>query len=432
MKPLSLRAWLGLSHLVVLALPVLTVLLFGVVARQLEMEARGQLVHQGEAIAALSAARMARADPSELEELRTEIGQIARSTRTGVRLLNPDGTVLVEPELAPPPRRGGRLGPAVSVLTLVQHEGESVGAVVLEMAVRSPWLVASVSRWRLVLAGGGALVAALLLSLALAHRISAPLRGLSGTARAVRGGDLRELEVLAARRSSRVREVGELAEDLGEMAARLRERLVYIGEFASNVSHELKTPVTTLRSTLELLRDEPDLPDEVQDRFVRNGLDELARVDRTVTGLLALARAEEGGEGERLGLDQLVLETGERYPDISVVTGGGSVRANPAQLALALDNLVDNARHHGGGAVLVRAWRDRDLVGIDVEDDGVGISADNLPRVFERFFTTAGDRGRTGLGLPLVRAICRAHGGDVTVQSEPGCTRFRLAWPADS
>ena len=149
----------------------------------------------------------------------------------------------------------------------------------------------------------------LLLSLALAHRISGPLRGLSGTARAVRGGDLRELEVLAARRSSRVREVGELAEDLGEMAARLRERLVYIGEFASNVSHELNTPVTTLRSTLELLRDEPDLPDEVQDRFVRNGLDELARVDRTVTGLLALARAEEGGEGERLGLDQLVLET---------------------------------------------------------------------------------------------------------------------------
>ncbi len=429
MRALGLRSWLALSHLVVIALPVLALVVFGILARELEMEARGQLVHQGHAIAALGAARMARADPGDLAILEGELAQIARETRTGVRLLRPDGTVLLAPELSASSWPEERPGPDVTTVTLVHHGEELVGAVELRMAARPPWLIASASRWRLLGATVGVLVVTLLLSVALAHRISGPLRGLSATARAVGAGSLDGLELLAARRGSRVREVGELAGELGAMAGRLRSRLAYIGEFASHVAHELKTPTTTLRSTLELMRDDDGLPAEAQARFVANGLDELERVDRTVTGLLSLARAEEGGAREPVSLDRLVVACAERHPRLEARAEPAVILADPALVALALDNLVANAQHHGGQQVQVRSWRRGELAGIDVVDDGPGISADNLPRVFDRFFTTAGERGRTGLGLSLVRAVCRARGGEVELESRPGRTRFRMRWP---
>ena len=96
-----------------------------------------------------------------------------------------------------------------------------------------------------------------------------------------------------------------------------------------------------------------------------------------------------------------------------------------------IGNLVENARVHGGRDVWVRAWRSEGVCGFDVEDDGPGITPANLPRVFDRFFTTRRGSGGTGLGLALVRAVVTSHGGEVTVSSEPRRTVFRVRLPAD-
>jgi len=430
-RALSLRSWLGLSHVLVLALPMLALVVSGALTRELELEARGQLMQQGEAVATLAAARVQAAEGPELAALSKELTRLGQATRTRIRILDLEGVERVVSKVAQLPTDAVPVVDLVTVSLPLRRGSKALGTVELSMAPRHPLLAMRLARWRLLGAGGVALVLAALLGLALAHRISRPLRALSDSARTVRGGG-GDLALLAERRGSRVAEVGVLAAELGGMAEHLETRLAYIGEFASNASHELRTPVTTLRSTLELLRDDPGLPPALRARFVAGGLDELARIDRTIGGLLALARAEESVEREPVRLAAVLEELAERHPGADVIPGEGVILADPTQLGLALDNLVNNARQHGGSevAVTVRAWRDGERAGITVCDDGPGISPDNLPRVFDRFFTTGSDDGRTGLGLPLVRTIVEACGGEVKAESQPGETLISLVWPA--
>jgi signal transduction histidine kinase len=221
---------------------------------------------------------------------------------------------------------------------------------------------------------------------------------------------------------SRVLEVGELGDAMSAMRERLEARLHYITEFASAVSHEFKTPLSTLRGTMELLGDDPAMPAEQRARFVENALTDLRRMDRLVHGLLELARAEEKPTVEEVELGALLA----RVADEEGVAFEGAalrVRGNPAQLEAVARNLIDNARRHGqAGRIVVRAHAH----GFDVEDDGRGISEANQLHVFDRFFTTDRAGGGTGLGLSLVRTIAQSHGGDASLESRPGRTVFRV------
>ena len=162
-----------------------------------------------------------------------------------------------------------------------------------------------------------------------------------------------------------------------------------------------------------------------------NALADLDRLTRMVSGLLQLARAEEGGGRRVVAVEEVVREVLERHVDVEVTGAGGRVDANASQIGMAVHNLLDNARRYGGAdaSVVLRLWAEEHETGVEVEDSGPGISAANLPQVFDRFFTTGRERGGTGLGLALVRAIVEAHGGQVSVQSRPGRTTFRLALP---
>lgn len=217
------------------------------------------------------------------------------------------------------------------------------------------------------------------------------------------------------------------------MSDRLRARLEYIAEFAGNVSHEFKTPIATLRGTLELLEDDPEMAAGQRALFLTNALAELHRMQRLVDGLLALARADQRGQREAVDLAALARElTAARAGVVAEDSEGVPwVQADRRQLEVALGNLVDNALEHGGAQVQVRlrTWVEGDRCGLDVEDDGPGISQANQQRVFDRFFTTARERGGTGLGLALVKAVAEAHGGGVTLESQPGRTTFRLWLP---
>ena len=231
--------------------------------------------------------------------------------------------------------------------------------------------------------------------------------------------------------ASHVREVADLGGSVRRMFGQLQSRLSYISEFAGNVSHEFKTPISTLRGTVELLRDDEDMPPQQRATFLANATKELDRLERLVTGLLRLARAEEGGTREEVDLDALLEGISERYPELHFTPGAGRVTGNREQLGIVVENLVANATRHGK-TVLLAGIATSERSGFEVQDDGPGISPANQARVFDRFFTTERSDGGTGLGLALVRAIVQRHGGVIQLESRPGCTRFRITIPRSS
>ena len=457
---LPLRAWMTVSHLTVLLLPLLAALVSGALARELELQTRGQVTAEGRAIAHLAAPALAGADDDELEVLGAAIARVEADSHSRVELLDADGRVV----LGTPPRdnpQGLRDRAEVAqalagkqaytvrrrpkgceaaecrglsrvfVAVPVEHGGEVIGAVRVSQAparaVHSVWVVG----WPLLVTVGLSLLATIALALASAHILSRSLRALSRASHRIRDGSLGAVGELARPQRSHVAEVGKLSLDIAGMTDRLQQRLGYISEFAGNVSHEFKTPITTLRGTVELLRDEPDMDPAQRERFLANALADLGRLERLVSGLLDLARAEEGGGSDPVDLDALLAELLLGYQGLACQGSAGTVAGNPSQLRVALRNLVDNALQHGGPGVSVRvvARREAQRAVIEVRDDGPGISAANLPKVFERFFTTGRATGRAGLGLAMVRAIVRSHGGEVTVTSAPGATCFEVELP---
>ncbi|MBK8237129.1 MAG: hypothetical protein IPK74_16410 [Deltaproteobacteria bacterium] len=244
-------------------------------------------------------------------------------------------------------------------------------------------------------------------------------------------------EALGPLGESHVREVGALADAVRGMHGQLQARLDYIDEFAGNVAHEFRTPIATLRGTLELLHDDPEMPAAQRERFFANADAELTRLATLVDGLLALARAERLGDPAAIDPAALLHGVVARRGDAVALHDARSDEAQRArivgsarQLESALDNLIDNALRHGGDtvAIAIELGADDRHVRIAVVDDGRGIDPADLPRVFERFFTTA-RAGGTGLGLALVAAIVRAHGGEIAVDSRPGRTAFTISLP---
>jgi signal transduction histidine kinase len=236
-------------------------------------------------------------------------------------------------------------------------------------------------------------------------------------------------------------EMARLSEAIAAMAATLQDRADYIRTFASHVSHEFKTPLTTIRGTVELLEDHLDtMSREERARFLGIAQEAAARLDRLVGRLLELARADVLSPGDDRTSVPEVLERLERERRdaglrVACMCEGGvtTVRMSADTLDSILESLLDNARLHGGESVevTVTAWREDapSEVVIEVADNGPGISEANAARLFTPFFTTARDRGGSGLGLAIVRALLGAHGGSIVLEPSKRGARFVVRIP---
>jgi signal transduction histidine kinase len=207
-------------------------------------------------------------------------------------------------------------------------------------------------------------------------------------------------------------------------------------DFVANASHELKTPVASIRAAAETLRDgaidDPDAAHRFTDQLERDA----DRLGRIVSDLLDLSRLETGSERlERAALDAIAEDEVARRQEqaeragVSLtvqVDGVPAIRGSNRDLALMTANLIDNAIRYtpSGGSVVVEVRAERETVLLRVQDTGVGIAQRDLPRVFERFYRVDQARSRetggTGLGLSIVRHVSENHGGEVTVTSELG------------
>lgn len=260
---------------------------------------------------------------------------------------------------------------------------------------------------RYALWGGGLLLGVFLLAaLALSWALR-PLRDLEKALRARAPEDLSPLpDPGLAELRPVVAALNALFARVGRLLAELAEKEEAARRFARHASHELRTPLTALKGYLEVLRrkDEP--------RALEGALREAGRMEALLAGLLRLSRLE-ALPPQRVPLDLRAFLEAQGLE----VQGEGRVLADPELLALAVENVLENARRHGRLPVRAELFREGEGVWVWLVDAGPGFPEDLLPRVLEPF--VHGGKG-TGLGLALVAAVARAHGGRVRVENRGG------------
>lgn len=269
---------------------------------------------------------------------------------------------------------------------------------------------------------------ALLLALWLGSRLVGPLETLRDQVLA----KVREPRPVANLRSPENDETAQLAQAFNTLLERLAERRRENEAFVADLVHEFKNPVATIRACGESLASSDVTPERAQ-KLARLVHDSTTRLDALVTQFLELARAEAGMLQEpRDELDLAALcrariesaRADERWRGVTfelVATEPVRLRGVAERLESVVDNLLANAASFAPtGTVNVAVTRADGRARLRVSDDGPGIAAEDLPHVFERFFTTRRHDKGSGLGLALVRAIVEAHGGSVAATSEPG------------
>jgi two-component system, OmpR family, sensor histidine kinase MtrB len=262
-----------------------------------------------------------------------------------------------------------------------------------------------------------------------ARRVLRPLRGISEAAHAIATGRF-ETRVEA---SDDV-DLAPLAASFNEMAEVLEERIDRDARFASNVSHELRSPLMTLAASIEVLENQrDDMPDRAKAALDLMVAD-IERFRQLVEDLLEISRFDAGVmhlDLEEVRADELIMHAVAASTDVDVPVdidaglAGVVVRADKRRLSRVVANLLDNAAKYGNGATRVELRKAGDAVLIAVEDDGPGVSADDRDNIFLRFNrgTSAGHRrgiDGVGLGLALVAEHVRLHGGSVWVEDRPG------------
>ncbi|HEY7371368.1 MAG TPA: ATP-binding protein [Polyangia bacterium] len=320
-----------------------------------------------------------------------------------------------------------------SALPLARPDGTIAGAVYMTRSTVP--VLASMHRLRSALVKILLVVLAItaVLSLFLAATIARPLGNLLRRAHRVAAGSRGE-----SLRLDRRDEIGDLARALDEMARGLDARADATAALAADISHEFKSPLTSLRGAAELLLDSAGDDPAARQRFLANMLADTQRLDRLVTRLLELSRLEaDSAPPVELDAAEVVGEAvascaghapvNWRPPAVRV-----PLRGRRPALVAAVRNLVDNAQAHAAAntAVAVRLHSSGADVVLSVRNRGAAIPPATLERMWDRFFTTRADRGGTGLGLPIVMAAARAHGGRVTCASSTAeGTTFVLTLP---
>jgi two-component system, OmpR family, sensor histidine kinase ChvG len=329
---------------------------------------------------------------------------------------------------------GGRL--VLSVAVPVQRYRQVLGALFLTKPGDS--IEATLRDTRLTVLGvfGVALSVTVLLSLYLASTIAWPIHRLADAAERVRRAKGRQVKIPDL--SRRTDEIGELGGALKDMPEAVWKRMDAIERFAADVSHEIKNPLTSLRSAVETVA---RIDDPVQQRRLMTIiLDDVQRLNRLITDISDASRVDaemSRADAEPVVMRELLTAIADIHevtadgdaPHIEVVAREGDqlmVLGMEGRLGQVVRNLVTNAVSFSppGGTVTLTGWREHGRVLVTVEDEGPGIPPEKLNSIFERFYSERpeGEKFGThsGLGLSISRQIVEAHGGSLTAENMIG------------
>jgi signal transduction histidine kinase len=330
--------------------------------------------------------------------------------------------------------------------TPVEIDGQIVGAALITGKV--PELNQVEQRYlkrtnqALLLAALSATGIALILGVLLARSLTRPLRELTTATRAVARGDLEQQVTVRSQD-----ELGELTAAFNQMSTDLARATQSRRQMTADIAHDLRTPLTVIGGYLESMRDgvlkpTPDRLEMMQTEVghLKRLVNDLRTLSLADAGSLTLNKIEITPKALLLRVTdiyQLLAEkievslTARISPDLPLVC------VDEERLVQVLGNLVSNALRYTpkGGQIIVEAKRSDDSVELSVQDTGIGITAEDLSRIFERFYRVDQSRrqneGESGLGLSIARSIIEAHGGTIAVESEMGRgTKFNITLPS--
>lgn len=272
------------------------------------------------------------------------------------------------------------------------------------------------------------------------RRMTSPLFTLTAVTTSMAAGDLSARVVVQSKD-----EIGELGQAFNTMAGRVEEIVGTLRGFVADAAHQLMTPLTALRTNLELATDEANV--DRRNGYLDDARKQMSRMETLVNGLLELSRIEANGFAlaqEQFDLRQVVSEAAETAASRAEQTGRlfsldlpeepMNMEGDPSRIRHALDNLLDNALKYTseGGSVHLWLLKEEEGAVAVVEDNGSEIPADDLPHLCERFHRGKNSVGipGSGLGLAIVRAIVEMHKGSLTITSTEKGTKVEIHLPS--
>jgi len=463
---LSLRAKLAVSHMlpILLLMPILSLyLLYSLegflthsLTRQLTFQAqlvREQIEQSPDIVESQPAAQRFLAEIASLSDARVVVlsrdGTILASTRDedadriGTRFVDRSVQRALQGEqgegVGP-----GFVGEVAYVVFPLQRDGATIGALRLSYEIDDLRSQLNQLQWLIVV---GVLLTAILglgLGLGLATTITRPLRQLSESVQKIAAGNYRTQVRVQSHD-----EVGRLAHNFNQMASRLEEAEQARERQLAAIVHELARPLTGMRAAIETLRDGADTEPEMRDVLLDGVEQELARLERlieTLQGVHKRALRPMQLNRTEIALDRVIRACVANYDPVAAQSGIAltvdvpstlpHVRVDQDRLIQVLTNLLDNAWKFTprGGRVSVQVGENDRGVWVSVTDTGAGIAPDELPHIFQQFYS--GDESREpekrgmGLGLAICREIITAHEGQIEVESQPGRgARFTFTLP---
>ncbi len=269
-------------------------------------------------------------------------------------------------------------------------------------------------RRTVILAGSTLLIVTLIIGFIFWRTITGPIYTLTQRTSAIANGNRMAITPL---NKHGTKELAQLSQSFLNMAQSLVDRADYISTFAAHVSHELKSPLTSIQGAAELLRDaNGSMTPEERNRFLGNIITDTERLTALLSRLRELARADNPTTGGTVKFSHVAKELVYLFADENIeINGIQDINLNMSleNSVIVISHLIDNALRHQASEIKLDISADAVNVNITVSDNGDGISEKNREKIFEAFFTTRRESGGTGMGLGIVQSLLQAHGGSV-------------------
>ncbi len=440
---------------------VMGVLMYGLLGSYLAGYKGDDLTYVAEGLADFTV-KLARRNPNYAKEnYQMNIDALSASSETLIAVLNTDGKVIatttgyenlsIKPEFYAAVMQGqhtqhiGTLGGVFSTTTLtvgvpIRLDSTTViGGVFVSLSMPEILLLRSGVLQIFLFSVSLVFLVALGIIYTMSARITRPLKALNTVSKAIADGHF-ERRVLIKEEN----EIGELGDSFNKMAESIERLEDMRRSFIANVSHDLRTPMTTITGFVGGILD-GTIPPEKQNQYLAIVLDETKRLSRLVTDLLDLSKMEQGNfdlEVRELDINELirltVIKLEKRITEknihltVNFQTENQRVMADKDSILRVLTNLMDNAvkfTENGGFIDIATGLTDKNKVFVSIQNSGDGIKKDDLVHIFDRFYKTdksrSGDKNGTGLGLYIAKNIMMAHGETIWAESEPDeFTRF--------